>query len=244
TKSEFNRFIKENVNYYSDYKQKLISTTRSVKIKSVPYSGDGYELQTIHKNNSVSFILKTEEGYCYLHSSEKDEKNICGYFDYVGESKYGFVYTISEDYSDNKVLLYRSLTSKSIDDDIVIDTNVNVVFMQNNFVFYTKHYDNYFSPKDVYLYDVTTGTKSKIFSVKSKNVNDMIDDIYYDLFSQRAVIVKKSGPFKNLIYYDLKSKKIVDFFSFSKKYYSFAFTKSYVLVLYKNTVDDYNYLYL
>ncbi|MEM5878511.1 MAG: prolyl oligopeptidase family serine peptidase, partial [Candidatus Aenigmatarchaeota archaeon] len=48
----------------------------------------------------------------------------------------------------------------------------------------------------------------------------------------------------NLIYYDIKSKKIVDFFSFSKKYYSFAFTKSYVLVLYKNTVDDYNYLYL
>lgn len=243
TKSEFNRFIKENISYYTDCKNKLMLMTQSIKIKSEPYSGDGYKLYTIHKDGKTLFVLKTENGDCYLSSSEKDKKNICGYFEYVGESKYGFVYTITEDYSDNKVLLYRPLTSNSIDDDVVIDQNFNLGIVHDNLVFYVKHHDNYFSPKYVYMYDLISRTKSKIFDIKSKKVNDMVDDIYYDRFSQRVVIVKKSGTFRNLIYYDVKSKKAVDFFTYNKVSYSFSFTKSGVLVLYTN-IDDYSYLYL
>ncbi|MEM4483489.1 MAG: prolyl oligopeptidase family serine peptidase [Candidatus Methanomethylicia archaeon] len=242
-KKEFSLFIKENIDHYKRYKKKLMLMTQPVKAKSVPYSGEEYELSTVYKGGEILFILKTQDKYLYLSTSEKDKKNICGYFEYIGESKYGLVYTITEDYSDNKVLLYRSFNSSSIDNDIVIDYNVNFGLVHDNLVFYVKHHENYFSPKYVYAYDLVISTKSKIFEVKSKNVNDMIEDIYFDRFSQRVVIVKKSGTFRNLIYYDIKSNKSVDFFSYNKVSYSFSFTQSDVLVLYTNT-DDYSYLYL
>lgn len=242
TKREFDRFIKDNKEVY-DYFVSKMKNIDNLTIISEPYHGNGYELITKNNKNNSYFILKTENGVSYLSTKEKIDKKICGYFEYVGESVYGFIYMITEDYSDNYVLLYRPTSSNSIDDDIIIDTNVNHTVLHDNILIYSKHIDNYFVPKEVYLYDLATGNRTKIFHIKNKDVKDSIDEIYYDNYAQRVIIVRKISNFRYMLYYDIKTKEIVEFHSYSKVSYDFDFNKNYVILLYTDAAE-YNYLYV
>lgn len=240
-KKEFSQFILENFHLFKKYKDK-IENIKVNTVKSEPYYGKNYVKFLKYKEQETIFLLYSKYGKCLLSSQEKVDKGISGYFDYAGESAYGFVYTISQEYSDTKTLFYRPIKSKSIESDIIIDEKVNQIIVKDNLVIYTKHIDNYFSPKFVYLYDLKSMHKQIIFETDSKEVIDLIDTIYFDNFRKRVIIVNKTKDIYKVFYYDLNANNTVWFYTYKDERYAFYFDKDMILVL-KSDKNDYSYLY-
>lgn len=241
TKKEFSQFISENFYLFKKYKDKIKNTEINI-VKSEPYYGKNYVKFLKYKEQETIFLLYSKYGKCLLSSQEKVNKGISGYFDYVGESAYGFVYTISQEYSDTKTLFYRPIKSKSIESDIVIDEKVNQAIVKDNLVIYTKHIDNYFSPKLVYVYDLKSMHKRIIFETDSEEITDLIDTIYFDNFRKRVIIVNKIKDIYKVFYCDLKNNNVIWFYTYKNQRYDFYFDKDMVLVM-NSDKNDYSYLY-